>query len=596
MQQVDLTTLILTCAEIHPQWIPARVEQVYQRDRYTIYLGLRTLKGRGWLLISWHPQAARLCMGAPPPKIPDTFTFSEQLRHQLNGLALVAINQAAPWERVLDLQFARRPQEPALWHLYVEIVGKYSNTILTDSENMIVTPAHQVSSQQSSVRPIQTGEPYLLPPSLTDTIPTLEEAQPRWQSRIGLIPGKLNQRLLKTYRGLSSALVNQMIQAANLEPEQLTESLTPEQWDNLFSQWQNWLQVLSYSTQFLRSPTESSKVSSPQPGFTRSGYSAMGWQIIEPVKTLSELLDRYYWKQLAQQEFAQLKHQLQQKITNWRKKVGHKAQTFQSRLEQSDNADRYKHHADLLMANLHQWESGTQAIALPDFETGEIINIALQPEKNAVQNAQHLYRQHQKLKRARKAVEPLLAEVNEEIGYLDRVLVSLEQIETYQDTGDLQTLQEIREELIAQKYLETSEPKASKTTITSEPYQYETPSGFQLLVGRNNRQNDRLTFRTAGDYDLWFHSQQIAGSHVLLRLPPGAVAEEVDLQFAANMAAYYSQARHSEQVPVAYTQPKYVFKPKGAAPGMAIYQKEQVIWGYPQKVVEKLLSDLGVQT
>jgi predicted ribosome quality control (RQC) complex YloA/Tae2 family protein len=109
-----------------------------------------------------------------------------------------------------------------------------------------------------------------------------------------------------------------------------------------------------------------------------------------------------------------------------------------------------------------------------------------------------------------------------------------------------------------------------------------TPSGFPLWIGRNNRQNDYLTFRVATEYDLWFHAQEIAGSHVLLRLPPGAIADDADLQWAANWAAYYSRGRASEQVPVVYTQPKYVFKPKGAKPGMVVYQQETVLWGKPQ--------------
>ncbi|MBE9125950.1 NFACT family protein, partial [Coleofasciculus sp. LEGE 07081] len=151
MQLVDFTTLIAACAEIRAEWIPARIEQVYQRDRFTISLALRTLNSRGWLTLSWHPQAARICISNPPPRTPDTFTFSDQLRHQLNGLALVAIETIAPWERVLDLQFARRPGDPAIWHLYVEVIGKYSNLILTGADNLIVTAAHQVSAQQSSV-------------------------------------------------------------------------------------------------------------------------------------------------------------------------------------------------------------------------------------------------------------------------------------------------------------------------------------------------------------------------------------------------------------------------------------------------------------
>jgi predicted ribosome quality control (RQC) complex YloA/Tae2 family protein len=116
-------------------------------------------------------------------------------------------------------------------------------------------------------------------------------------------------------------------------------------------------------------------------------------------------------------------------------------------------------------------------------------------------------------------------------------------------------------------------------------HRYRTPSGFEVLIGRNNRQNDQLTFRVAGDYDLWFHAQEIPGSHLLLRLEPGAVPEEADLRFAANLAAYYSRARQSDQVPVVYTEPKHVYKPKGAKPGIAIYKQERILWGQPQDVI-----------
>lgn len=165
LQPVDFTTLTAICSELSSSWLPSRLEQVYQRDRYTITVALRTLKRRGWLEISWHPQAAHICIGEAPPRNPDTFTFSQQLIHQLGGLALVKIWGIAPWERVIDLQFAQRPGENALYHLYVEIMGKYSNAILTDATNLIITAAHQVSQQQSSVRPIQTGQLYESPPN-----------------------------------------------------------------------------------------------------------------------------------------------------------------------------------------------------------------------------------------------------------------------------------------------------------------------------------------------------------------------------------------------------------------------------------------------
>ena len=396
MQPVDFTTLTAACSEIRDRWLPARIEQVYQRDRYTVTLGLRTLGTRGWLEISWHPQAAHLCIGNPPPRIPDTFTFSQQLLHQLSGLAIVACNLIAPWERVVDLEFARRPGEPALWHLYVEIMGKYSNVILTDSTKEIVTAAHQVSQQQSSVRPIQTGQPYEPPPKLTNTIPTLSESQERWQERVSLVPGPVGRCLLKSYRGLSPALVQSMAYASVLQPEQSTDSLKASDWQQLFCRWQEWLQAID-QCKF-------------QPGWTSQGYTVMGWGVKQAID-IQDLLNLYYTTELNQQEFAQLRHQLSQKLNNILEKLRLKARNFEERLQQSDRADNYRQQADLLMAYLQDWKPGMKSMTLPDFDTGNSVKIELEPEKNAVQNAQSFYKRHQKLKRARNAVEPLLAEV-----------------------------------------------------------------------------------------------------------------------------------------------------------------------------------------
>ncbi|MEG4171640.1 MULTISPECIES: NFACT RNA binding domain-containing protein [unclassified Microcoleus] len=584
MQPVDFTTLTAACSELRAQWLPARLEQVYQRDRFTVSLALRTMKGRGWIDLSWHPVAARICVGDPPPRIPDTFTFSEQLRHQLSGLALVSIAPVSSWERVIDLQFAKRPGEPALWHLYAEIMGKYSNVILTAQDNLVVTCAHQVSAKQSTVRPIQTGQPYEMPPSLTDAVPSLSESQNRWQSRISLVPGQLKGNLLKNYRGMSKALVLSMIRSASLDPEQSTDSLNPDDWQQLFQRWLYWLQCL-----------ENSKF---HPIFTREGYTVIDWPTPEnhnvgavppcppsdsSISSVQELLNSYYTGEINQEVFAQLRHQLTQKLNNVLAKLRLKANTFKERLQQSADADTHKSQADLLMANLQHWEPGMKSISLPDFETEKPVIISLNPEKNAVQNAQALYKKHQKLKRARIAVEPLLAAVQEEIDYLEQVEVALSVLETYRNTQDLQTLAEIREELIQQKYLDVPDYRSTDKNAAIEFHRYQTPSGFELLIGRNNRQNDQLTFRTANDYDLWFHTLEIPGSHALLRLKPGTVAEETDLQFAADMTAYYSRARHSEQVPVVYTEPKYVYKPKGAKPGMVVYKQERIVWGRPQQ-------------
>lgn len=572
MQPVDFTTLTAACSEIRTGWLPSRLEQVHQRDRYTIAVALRTLKQRGWLEISWHPQAAHICIGDPPPRKPDTFTFSQQLVHQLGGLALVAIEAIAPWERVINLQFARRPGETALYHLYAEIMGKYSNVILTDAKNEIITAAHQVSQQQSTVRPIQTGQFYETPPKLTNTTPSLSESQERWQERVSLVPGAIKRQLLKSYSGLSAALLDTMLQAASLDPEAATDTFKPDDWQRLFQRWQEWLQAL-----------EEQKF---HPAWTNNGYTVMGWGGVTPAKDIQELVYRYYTDELNQQVFSQLRHQLTQKLNNILAKLRLKADTFKKRLQQSDQADEYRQKADLLMAHLQEWEPGMKEITLADFENNKPVAIALQPDKNAVQNAQSLYKQHQKLKRVKSAVEPLLAEVNGEIGYLEQVEDAIAQIDKYQTAEDLEALDEIRDELIGQKYLEDPEyrNRTSNESASTNFHRYRTPSGFEILIGRNNRQNDYLTFRVAGDYDLWFHAQEIPGSHVLLRLEPGAVPEQADLQYTANLAVYYSRARQTDQAPVVYTEPKHVYKPKGAKPGIAIYKQERILWGQPQLV------------
>jgi len=580
MQPVDYTTLAAVCSELRAQWLPARCEQVVQWELTTLALGLRTLDQRGWLVLCWHPQGARIHMGEGPPKGQDTFTFSQQLKHQLGSLALTAIVPLAPWERALDLQFAKRPGDPVQWHLYVEIMGKYSNVILANAHNQIVTAAHQVSDQQSRVRPIQTGDPYQPPPSLLGPTPSLAEPQERWQERLILVPQPLKKALLSSYSGLSTSLLRSLAAAAEVDLTTPTDQISPLAWNRLFAVWQQWLQRL--------------ETADFTPGFTASGYTVLGWGITTPAPSIQDLLRQYYGRELGRQQFERDKNQLQQKLTTWLGKLQQKEATFCQRLTQSAGADDLRQRADLLMAYSHQWQPGTTRLTVTEFETGTPITIPLDPDKTAIQQAQKLYKQHQKLRRAKDAVAPLLAEVRQELAYLQQVDAALEQLDRFRHPDDLTALADIRGELIQQGYLPAADhrggqPRSSKPSET-QFRQHHTPSGQAVLVGRNNRQNDLLISTIATDYDLWFHTQEIPGSHVLLRLSPGDVPSEQDLQHVANLAAYFSRAREADQVPVVYTAPRHVFKPKGARPGMVIYKHETVLWGQPRMAEAALKS------
>ena len=244
MQPADLTTLVALTHELNIACVPARLEQVHQSDRHTIHLQLRTLEKKQWLLLSWHPQAARLHLSAPPPKLPDTFTFSQQILHQVAGFALVSVQLTSPWERVVDLQFAKRPDDEVQWHLYLEVMGKYSNAILVNANGEIVTAAHQVSSKQSRVRPIQTGDRYELPPALLEAIPSLSESFDAWRDRLILIPKEIKRNLLSNYRGVSSSLVRSLLAIPNIHGDQNVAELTLSEWEALYQAWQIWLNCI----------------------------------------------------------------------------------------------------------------------------------------------------------------------------------------------------------------------------------------------------------------------------------------------------------------------------------------------------------------
>jgi predicted ribosome quality control (RQC) complex YloA/Tae2 family protein len=575
MQPVDLTTLMAVVHDLQRGWVPCRCEQVVQWQTTCLALALRTFDQRSWLTLSWHPQAARLHLGEAPPRGQDTFTFSQQLKHQLNQLVLVAVAPLAPWERVLDLQFGQRPGDPPLWHLYVEIMGKYSNVILVNAQGQIVTAAHQVSEQQSRVRPIQTGEPYQLPPALLGPCPSRQESLESWQERLTLVPGPLGKVLLQSYRGLSSSLVRSLLAQAQLNPQSLSSALTRADWERLFQVWQRWLAAL--------------ETGDWHPALTADGYTLLAWD--QPGEaSVHQVLERYYSGELDRQRFSQLHNQLQQKLKTALAKVQHKAEGFRQRLADSAQADQLRQQADLLMAYSHRWQPGLTQLTLPDFATGVPLTIPIDPDKTAIQQAQRLYKQHQKLQRARQVVEPLLRAVEGELAYLQQVEASLKQLPAYQEPADLEALGEIEQELVQQGYLVVPgyRPPAPGRAQSEGFRRHLSPDGLPVWVGRNNRQNDLLISTVASDYDLWFHSQEIPGSHVLLRLEPGQVPSDRDRQYAADLAAYFSQARQADQVPVVYTQPRHVYKPKGARPGMVIYRQETVIWGQPRRVEEEL--------
>ncbi|MEM6447827.1 MAG: NFACT RNA binding domain-containing protein [Cyanobacteria bacterium P01_D01_bin.123] len=578
VQPFDLTTLIAVRHALCQRLLPARLEVIQQSDLWTLHLGLRTLRSWEWLTLSWHPQAARVHGCAPVPKAPDPFQFSQQIQ-KIRGLALVDIIQTDPWERVLKWQFASRPGEIPRWHLYLEMMGKHSNIALTNERDDIVACGRGVSEKQSRVRSLQPGLRYEPPPPLQQAVPNAGEPFAGWQDRLHWPTAPIGKHLLRGYRGLSRMVVVSMLAQADIDPQTPNEAMSEHQWRSLWQCWQEWLRRLN-DRDFL-------------PGRTESGYSVLGWQVDCPAHNLDALLENYYSRELDIEQFGRDRHRLSQKLRSLLRKLYQRHDQFVTQMKQSDRAEATKQAADLLMANLHVWQPGMGEIELPDFETGQPVKIALDAEKNAIVNAQRYYKKHGKFKRARQAIQPLWEAVSREIHYLEQVESAIADLDAYRTAADLQALQDIERELIQQKYLPASDRpiRPAHEAAETQVHRFTSPHGREIWVGRNNRQNDWLTFRAATASDWWLHAQEIPGSHALLRLPPGDVADEEDFQLAADLAAHFSRGRQSDRVPVVCTRPKHVRKPKGVPPGMVVYVNERVIWAQPARGAAVVLAN-----
>lgn len=569
------------------------MEKIVQPDRFTLLIAIRTLEESGWLRLCWNPACAHVSVGDPPggaPSIAEAFSFGEQLRHLLKGLAIIEVRIPQELERVIELRLGARPSDPPSKHLFVEIMGRYSNVFLTNADMGVLACAYQVGSKMTSVRMVQVGGTYRMPPAAQGSFPSISMGMAEWKLITRATQeDKLQNSLIQAFRGVGPGLAVELISRSGLSPSMDPAAMTEDEWFSLHVVWLDWLRVLEESTF--------------KPGLVRStgSYSVLGGdgpyilstdQDSEDAATgILAMLDDYYTRVYETEKFQQLRQQLVAKVSAATKKAQSKVNLFEDQIKASMEYSKISKMADLLMANLHVCEPGALSITLPDFETEEPTTIALDPRQTALVTAQKLYKRSQKLKKSEKAVAPLLAEARDELTYLSQVEVSLQQLDRYTRSTDLRSLEEVRDELVEGAYLKPiiagTPPPSSKRKKKSSPLdnfaanmrRFTSPSGYEVLVGRNNRQNDVLANRVATEYDLWFHARNIPGSHTVLRVPPGQTATDEDLQFSADLAAYFSKARGSGKVPVSYTSPKYLQKLKGGKPGMVKVEKETVLLG-----------------
>ena len=554
LQAVDVTTLRALLAEWRPLLLPSRFEKAQQSSPHTLQLSLRSLSGPHWLELSWQAEAARLHTIPAPPRQGDGSTLAQQLQHGLRGLALVEILQQG-WERVVELGFARRPGEPVLGWLVVELMGRHSNLLLLDGERQVVALARQVKPKQSRLRPIGTGDPYQPPPPLAGEPPRLEESFQSWQRRLSLVPLPLQQALRDAYQGMSPALLRQLLPPGWGELE--VGGLSPAQWQQLWQLWRQWLDAVA-GEQFCWQIE-------PQ------GYRCWGKPCPQEPLGINRGLAAYFSEQLEASALLHQRQQLRHRLEAVAAKETRQAREQEALLAAVAEADVLQGQADALLSQI-------------------------QPSRQCIDAAQKLYKTARKRRRSVAAITPRLELHHQRLAWLEASLTYLDQAESLNQVlglaADLETLGGLPGQGSGSgRSVPRRARPGSAVDGVPQPLELHTASGLPLQVGRNHRQNDWISLRQARRGDLWFHAQEVPGSHVVLKSSQ-RLANEGDLQAAADLAAHFSRGRGNLRVPVVMVPTEDLQRIPGAAPGTVRHRGGTVLWGEPQRALS-LLGELS---
>ena len=573
----DAIFLTAVIRELQPL-LGSRVDKIQQPSRDTVLLHLRG-RGSGKLLLSANVNRPRIHLTeasfenpAQPPM------FCMLLRKHLTGGRLQEIQQP-PAERSVSLIFDCTDEMgiPCRKSLILELMGRNSNLILTGAEGRILDCLRRVDFEMSEQRQVLPGLFYRDPPRQDKRIP-----QETDEAEIAVLlsaaePGRrLDQWLLGTFAGISPLIARELcFRFTGATDTPLTGLSLPALAAFLAAQFAS---MDSFTPVLLLRggvPAEFSYREILQYGDfmeeTRCG-------------SFSQLLDRFYTQTDRAERMRQKSQTLRKTVTTLHERVLRKLELQRRERDSTLNREQRRRMGDIVTANLHAITRGQALLRAENFyeDDAPLIEIPLKPELSPQQNAAKFYKEYAKAKTAEKILTQQLAQGEAEAEYLAAVLDELSRAESEAD------LAEIRQELEAGGYLRPADRKKQPKLPPSKPMEFVSGDGYHIFVGRNNRQNDPLSMKTARTDDLWLHIQKFHGTHVIIACagvrPPDRTVTE-----AAMLAAFYSQAKNGQNVPVDVTQVRNLRKPSGAKPGMVVYDRYQTVIVTPDpELPEKL--------
>lgn len=541
------------------QLVTGRIAKVHQPNAQEVIFTIRANGANKKLLFSIHPTYARVHMTEQtienPPEPP---MFCSLLRKHVEGGFIETIEQLDA-DRILKLTISSKNEigDPITRYIYAEIMGRHSNLIMVDAETeKIVDSLKHLPPAMNSYRTVLPGSIYIAPPKqdkwnpvtvtdeqLAEFFTEIRDAKEIMQQFVGFSPLHANELLFRAQEqqvptvSIFRDFVNEFV-VGGIKPTYLEQG-----------------------RKVIFSPIDLHSFEEPKTYYN----------------TLSELLDRVFFaraeRDRVKQQAGDLENWLQAEIN----KLKLKLKKLDQDLKRAQNLDQYQLFGELLMANLYQFEKGAKSVTVENYysETGDKITIPLSERKTPIENAQSYYAKYNKFKHALVKVEEQIQIATADIEYFELLAQQVQQ-------ASPADIEEIREELAEQGYMRLKKSKRRKKPVKPTPEKYVSSTGVPISIGKNNKQNDYLTFKIARKWETWLHTKDIPGSHVVIHSDD---PDEQTILEAATLAAYFSKARESSSVPVDYTEVKQVKKPSGAKPGFVIYFEQKTVFVTPDEAL-----------
>ena len=556
----DGITISNIVKELNDTILNGRIAKIAQPENDELLLTIKPAKGQVRLVISASASLPLIYLSRDNKPSPMTApNFCMLLRKHIANGRIVGISQPS-LERIIRFEIEHLDELGDLCRksLIVEIMGKHSNIIFCNEKGMIIDSIKHVSAQMSSVREVLPGREYFIPDTMKKENP-LDIPEENFTQELLSKPMPVGKAIYNSFTGISPVVAEEICHLAGIDSSIPASEMSADLLSHLYRQFTYFMEQVTeskFSPAIYYEGNEPKEFSSlPLTHF--SNYQ------VKSFDSISEVIRTYYSSRdlitRIRQKSSDLRRVVQTALERNRKKYDLQLK----QLRDTENRDKYKVYGELIHTYGYNLEDGAKELEALNYYTNEMIKIPLDPQKTPQENAKKYFDRYNKQKRTFEALSELIKETKDEIDYLESVSKSLDIARSEDD------LIQIKEELIESGFIRRKQ-SSKKVKITSKPFHYISSDGFHMYVGKNNLQNEELTFHFANGGDWWFHAKKAPGSHVIVKTN-GEELPDRTFEEAARLAAHYSKNSGAEKVEVDYVEKKQVKKPNGGKPGFVVY-------------------------